>query len=465
LIVVTENQDQIPSAVCIDRTSEPTLLETIDISTLTKATKKLKSHHAIVDSICQFKTENERIVGTTVLNTIDIKTATMTFNSTDNNEDDIDIDIITSQDGIEKLARRCELMLHVPRFEKDCRDDTQSKSYVQEDYMINTLRANNVYSGILKYSDYAEPNETVLDLLNRDWKNAPHYRLACLQALVGAIAVEGSQILFINCLEIYGRKPSIDVHHERFSGNNYATTTLPTPANIYKTLNITTRFKDSSTKLMICSKSFNSLVVSSLRLDIKTDPELGPTTLKFSPSTKTKLYLCKQSLESANKILASKQTVFNDHDFDSHLRQLRSKFTHPDTYLVARKCHEWTDTIATMPYTVFTLVDSFDQDNNVDAKIGSKIMLAVADAMRFNSGLLLKASLNDLVKADTNDDKRISRYLTELLCLFGDDDSLKITDNKKVEQVLTDVADLVTGAIKGQNEKIKKNILQVFERL
>lgn len=38
--------------------------------------------------------------------------------------------------------------------------------------MINPLRASNLYSGILKYSAYVEPNETVMDLLNRYWKNA-----------------------------------------------------------------------------------------------------------------------------------------------------------------------------------------------------------------------------------------------------------------------------------------------------
>lgn len=38
--------------------------------------------------------------------------------------------------------------------------------------MINPLRASNLDSGILKYSAYVEPNEAVMDLLNRYWKNA-----------------------------------------------------------------------------------------------------------------------------------------------------------------------------------------------------------------------------------------------------------------------------------------------------
>ncbi|GAA5796574.1 hypothetical protein HPULCUR_001947 [Helicostylum pulchrum] len=197
----------------------------------------------------------------------------------------LQVDLLSSQKNLEKLAKRNIVKLHVPSVDNDISE--VSNETVQQDYLINTLQASNHYSSIIKYSDYIEVNQTILDLFNRDWKNARHYSLACLQSLVGAILVENNQILLVNCIEIYGRKPSIDIHHERFSGNNYSNTTIPTPDNLYSSqLNITTRYQDSLRKLMICTKTFNALVVSSIRLDIKTESELGPSTLNFLTTTK-----------------------------------------------------------------------------------------------------------------------------------------------------------------------------------
>lgn len=205
-----------------------------------------------------------------------------------------------------------------------------------------------------------------------------------------------------------------DVNHPLiFITNVFLETTVTTPQcqhqQIFTLFSWTSLpdIKDSSTKLMICSKAFNALVVSSLHLDVKTNPELGPATLKFSPSKRTKLCLSSRSLNSVNKILASKQTVFDDHNSDANIHQLRSKFTHPHTNLTARKGH---DTIGTMPFIVFTLLDAFNHGYDTDARIGSKLLVAVADAVRWNFGVLLKSSIVDIIAYKSLEVKFWNRY-------------------------------------------------------
>lgn len=118
--------------------------------------------------------------------------------------------------------------------------------------------------------------------------------------------------------------------------------------------------------------------------------------------------------------------MFDDYDSDANMRQLRSKFTHPHTYLAARKGHEWLDTNGLMPYTVFTLLDAFDRDYSTDARTASMLLVAIADAVRWNSGILLKSNMEDIINNAKSSDTNTSQLLTKLYSLFSDDESLQI---------------------------------------
>lgn len=99
MIVATEHQDQ-TTLSADNKISAPNILEAIDFNSLERATKKPKTHHAILDNICKFDTENERILGTALMKAMNIKTATLTFatDSSNNEENEVDIDILSSQE-------------------------------------------------------------------------------------------------------------------------------------------------------------------------------------------------------------------------------------------------------------------------------------------------------------------------------------------------------------------------------
>lgn len=113
-----------------------------------------------------------------------------------------------------------------------------------------------------------------------------------------------------------------------------------------------------------------------------------------------------------------------------------------------------------MPYTVFTLLDAFDRDYSTDARTASKLLVAIADAVRWNSGILLKSNMEDIINNAKSSDTNTSQLLTKLYSLFSDDESLQIIGNQVVEQILMDVADTLTTPIKVQNEKTRRILLK-----
>lgn len=137
----------------------------------------IKTHRAILDGICQFETETERVLSTAFVKTMDMKTVSLTFGQDPQNENhEVDIHIMTSEEELEKLARRRDIKLHVP----PQKDDHTEPKHVQQDYLINTLQASKHYSSLLMYPDYIEANHDILNLLNKDWKSSTHYPYACI---------------------------------------------------------------------------------------------------------------------------------------------------------------------------------------------------------------------------------------------------------------------------------------------
>ncbi|KAI9496576.1 hypothetical protein BDB00DRAFT_807880 [Zychaea mexicana] len=88
---------------------------------------------------------------------------------------------------------------------------------------------------------------------------------------------------------------------------------------------------------MICGQVADFLVVSSIRLDQDLGSELGPTTNNFQPTTSTKIFVAKESITRAQHILDHNgQQTHEEGDKLRHLRQVRSKFDAPNTYLPCR---------------------------------------------------------------------------------------------------------------------------------
>ncbi|ORE08916.1 hypothetical protein BCV72DRAFT_184515, partial [Rhizopus microsporus var. microsporus] len=125
---------------------------------------------------------------------------------------------------------------------------------------------------------YTEITEIQLELLNKDWNFGFHLRAVCAQLLAGCLSMEKTEVLLVNCIELYSRSKHQDIHSERFNGA-FSNSSAPTGDKIYETINICNINLENSHKLVIGSNVFSGLVISSLRLDSTSlEPELGPST-------------------------------------------------------------------------------------------------------------------------------------------------------------------------------------------
>lgn len=309
-----------------------------------------------------------------------------------------------------------------------------------------------------RYAEFTELNEEIVDLLNRDWRESEFYRIACGKLLTSALLVEEKQILLINGVELYDRRPTMDLHYERF-GYDFSVTSLPNFKNLYKQINVCLKNEAKSRKLIVGTLVFNALIVSSLRLDKEYDPEVGVSTYLFNPSANTKIYISKRNISEANLVIKQENMHFNFHDLESQIRQLRSYLTMPSTYVNARCFSPWTDNGLCRPYSIFTLKDRSIMESTDDI-IASKILSQIASSMRRKRGILQKSELEQLVviKAETH----VTKILKSLLEQFGNKEEMVIIGNSLIESLLMDLAKIVTQRLKDANEAIKPNIVRAL---
>lgn len=149
---------------------------------------------------------------------------------------------------------------------------------------------------------------------------------------------------------------------------------------------------------------FNALIVSSIRLDLpNVQPEVGASTFNFTPTPETKIFISRKSMADANKAVVDESTVFNEMDFTSQIRQVRTRVTMPGTYSSARCFTAWTDNNLCRPYTIFTLADKYTSFPLPAYVLASKILSDVLDCMQRNKGILRKETIAASATIDSTD--------------------------------------------------------------
>ncbi|KAI7859232.1 hypothetical protein BDC45DRAFT_432689, partial [Circinella umbellata] len=107
----------------------------------------------------------------------------------------------------------------------------------------------------------------VTQLINKDWAFFPQLRYATSQIFAGAILVNESGALLINCTEPYGRSKGVDAHFERRVATKLHNSSFPKKATNYGWITTITTNEDNTTKLKIGTTVSNLLVTSSIRVD------------------------------------------------------------------------------------------------------------------------------------------------------------------------------------------------------
>lgn len=126
--------------------------------------------------------------------------------------------------------------------------------------------------------------------LNTDWTTEPQIKYVCAQVLAGAVLLNtnNGEVILINTIEIYGDTKSVDIHRALTSPSSdlYAI-----PSTMHCDVWPSVHNTRDGRKLTINSRSCSGLVTSSLRLDIRQDPNVGPSSFDFSVSAKsTKIF-------------------------------------------------------------------------------------------------------------------------------------------------------------------------------
>ncbi|KAI9481143.1 MAG: hypothetical protein EXX96DRAFT_634944 [Benjaminiella poitrasii] len=292
-------------------------------------------------------------------------------------------------------------------------------------------------------SDYFELDHNIAKFLNQNWSLFPNLRFACSRALVGAVFLNPStnKALFVNCIEIYGRRRSIDSHRESFRTVNEQSAPSSLPPNYIR-----------------------------LRLDISAEPEIGPNTTSILLDTREKsanarIFIKKTAWNAAIELSkADRICSITPYDVVYQPHQLRTRFHHLSTYFMCRAFNDNADDIRSRPYTIFTLTDWDNGANDTDYRVESKILqdIAMSVIQSGHSATLFKDKFLRLM-ARLKSDKVMQKYFKAIAKLF-DSDSLKIIGNKELNIILQNITESLNTPIAKVNESAKQVVTTSFAK-
>ncbi|SAL97735.1 hypothetical protein [Absidia glauca] len=296
--------------------------------------------------------------------------------------------------------------------------------------------------------NYAELSDQVSTFLNQDWLLQPQMRFACSRLLVGATLLlpPSDESIVVNSAEIYGRTRSVDSHRQSFKARRGASmrNSYPPESTTYCNIWPTTINDSDGNKLMIGSKTFNILVTSSMRLDKRCDPELGPTTNSFmldtdEKSLNTKIFI-KETAWAAATTLADDPTAnqISSYDVLCQLRQLRTKFHHESTCTLCRASSEMTDDVTSRPYTA------------------APYLLEAGE----------KTKAKDFMDTNSDNIDSINNKLpkSKVLALNEKDNNIDIIGNSGLNTQLEKIANQLASSIAKANKSVKPTIIASFNQ-
>ncbi|KAG0267224.1 hypothetical protein DFQ27_009005 [Actinomortierella ambigua] len=128
---------------------------------------------------------------------------------------------------------------------------------------LDSVLALSPYCKVLSTRTFVELTDSIRGLLNEDWNFQPQHREECPEMLSGSI---------VNTVEAYGRTLMVDAHCEPFGLTKGVAirTSLPKPGiGYYKNVWPSTMIAVDGERLVIGTQSFDALVTSSVRLDVR----------------------------------------------------------------------------------------------------------------------------------------------------------------------------------------------------
>jgi hypothetical protein len=316
---------------------------------------------------------------------------------------------------------------------------------------------------------FMKMTDDAVNLLNQDWLLRPQMRFFAAKVLTGAILVNpiSSIAILINSIEVYGRSSLVDAHHERCLNKRGipAVSTNP-PVNCrYKRIWAISVKDSDGTKLNVATKSFNALVTSSIRLDAKHAPELGPTTSKFlvdkEHGRQVQIFLNEDNYTDAAEIALNEHaTNISDTDVLQQLRQIRSKFNEHSSYIPSRSSSSLCGFHRLQPQTIFTYCTFDKSAPSCDGRLASRVFAHVATEVikRKDKAMLDKHTITAIL-AKCKPDGRTIKVINEINALFPHGStSIEILNSSDLCKSLQVLAQILQPYLSSANEKIATEI-------
>ncbi|KAL0095627.1 hypothetical protein F4703DRAFT_1902854 [Phycomyces blakesleeanus] len=288
-------------------------------------------------------------------------------------------------------------------------------------------------------------------------------RYSCSRALEGSILLNGSigKALLVNCVEVVGRRRTLDAHRESFRTKNGGSmcTSIPPEDTKYKNVYPTTITDADGTKLVIGTKKFNASITSSLRLHAPFNPEVGPSAMSFnlSDSSKAKvttIFVKGSAWKEAAEIARN-----------SNLYQLRTRFHQQSTYFLCRASNETVGNLATRPYTIYTLAEWDNGNDNADYRTVFKLFQTITINVICGNPRLEKYTISSLCNELKVEGTAVYHIFQLVLTQFSDDTTfIIIIGNKSLNHKLQKLANLLAPAITKANRSVKQAVLQAYAR-
>ncbi|ORE00991.1 hypothetical protein BCV72DRAFT_323634, partial [Rhizopus microsporus var. microsporus] len=239
----------------------------------------------------------------------------------------------------------------------------------------------------------------------------------------------------------------------------------------YKNVYPTTITNADNTKLVIGTKTFNALITSSLRLDVLLYPETRPSTVSFdlndsSQAKNTTIFIKESAWKEAAEIVPNNNAAsIAPYDLIYQLRQLRARFYQQSTYFLCRANNEIVDDLAARPYTIYTLAEWDNGNDNADYRTASKLFQTIAINVICGNLRLEKCTLSSLCSKLKMVRTAIYKIFQSILNQFFDYTIfIAIIDNESLNHELQKLANFLAPVITRVNQSVKQAVLRAYAR-
>ncbi|KAG1141583.1 hypothetical protein G6F37_008380 [Rhizopus arrhizus] len=209
----------------------------------------------------------------------------------------------------------------------------------------------------------------------------------------------------------------------------------------------------------------NTLITSSIRIDTWLVPILGSSSSNgFEPTLSTCIFITKQFVMWYQSMAfdAGYKQLYSFDEF-AQLRQFRSKFSSPSTYLLCRSSSVFTNDIRCRPATLWTLADfSSSNGSTTVARLVSCLFRAIATNV-LNHGKDATLTLETVIAISSKIKDGPDKIIFEsLIDQFNDKQEIPILENQNLNRLLTQLANSLSTAISNVNNALAKNVHHIF---